>query len=68
MRLVDGLIVHLSPQQSSSSRDIILLSIRYGSDGVGWRGNAVYDGRFRFTCDFEKCAHDMSTTNRIGLS
>ena len=31
-------------------------------------GIAAYDSRFRFTYDFEKCAHDMSTTNRIGLS
>jgi len=37
MRLVDGLIVHISPQQSPSSRNIIRLSIRYGCDGGGGR-------------------------------
>jgi len=31
-------------------------------------GNAVYNSRFIFTYDFEKYIHDMSTTNRIGLS
>ena len=31
-------------------------------------GNAVYNSRFMFTYDFAKSAHDMSTTNRIGLS
>jgi len=37
MRLVDGLIVHLLPQQSPSSREMIWLSIRYGGDGVEGR-------------------------------